>query len=477
MKRVLIGFILTAAISGQSFSQFPEDALRFAMPGVGVGARSLGMGNAYTGVANDYSAIYWNPAGLVQLEHGEFSIGLSNLNYKNSSSFLAASQDYSLNSTNLNAIGLVYPVPTRRGSLAIAFGYTRQSDFTTGVSFQGFNPGSSIIQTYARNGAPYPSDLSGNLAYQLYLANIDTVTGRFISPINGRLTQLGTVIEGAGLNNWSISAGVDIARNLSVGATLTFLSGSYKYDRNYKEQDNANTYSAIPYDFDQLVIDDNIQSEITGVSGKIGLLYRDPGRFRFGITVKTPTSLQVDETFSTSARSHFDNVDANGNQDYGPFDSPGSAKYDVLTPWVFGAGASVIIRDLMLSGDVEYTDWTQLEFRNANADVIAENKTIKTLFVATANLRAGAEYDFHNAGVRLRGGFIYHTSPFKNDPSSFDQKYITAGVGVLLGGTSMMDFAYARGWSKTYRTNYDASSRVDEKVTTNTFMLTFSYRF
>ena len=475
MKKILMGLILAVGFSGQSFAQFPEDALRFATPGVGVGARSLGMGNAYTGVANDYSALYWNPAGLAQSEHGEFSIGLSNLNYKNTSTFFLTNQDYSLNSTNLNAIGLVYPVAVRRGSLAIAFGYSRQSDFTTGVSFQGFNPGSSIIQTYARDGAAAPSDLSGNLAYQLYLANLDSVTGRFQSPITGRLTQVGTVIEGSGLNNWSIGAGIDIARNLSAGLTVTFLSGTYKYDRTYKEQDKANIYAVIPYDFNELTIEDNIRSDITGVNGKLGILYRDPGHFRFGITVKTPTSFQVEETFSTSARSHFDNVDATGNQDYGPFDSPGSDKYDVVTPWVFGAGASVILRDLMLSGDVEYTDWTQLEFRNANADVIAENTTIKNLFVATANLRAGAEYDLQS--VRLRGGFIYNTSPFKGDPTSFDQKFVTAGIGVLLGESSMMDLAYARGWWNTFRTNYDATSRVDEKVTTNTFMLTFSYRF
>ena len=44
------------------------------------------------------------------------------------------------------------------------------------MSFTGFNPNSSIIQTYARNGAQYPSDISDNIAYQLYLADIDTVT-------------------------------------------------------------------------------------------------------------------------------------------------------------------------------------------------------------------------------------------------------------------------------------------------------------
>jgi opacity protein-like surface antigen len=39
----------------------------------GVGARTIGMGGAYTAVANDLSAIYWNPAGLALLRTNEAS--------------------------------------------------------------------------------------------------------------------------------------------------------------------------------------------------------------------------------------------------------------------------------------------------------------------------------------------------------------------------------------------------------------------
>lgn len=38
---------------------------------IGVGARSIGMGGAYTAVANDLSAMYWNPAGLSRLTANE----------------------------------------------------------------------------------------------------------------------------------------------------------------------------------------------------------------------------------------------------------------------------------------------------------------------------------------------------------------------------------------------------------------------
>src|SRR5512141_2601024 len=89
-------------------AQYKEDALRLGIQGYGVGARALGMGNAYTGVASDYSALFWNPAGLAQLRYGEFSFGLSYLNNKDNSTFFGQSDSYSSSATNLNALGLVF---------------------------------------------------------------------------------------------------------------------------------------------------------------------------------------------------------------------------------------------------------------------------------------------------------------------------------------------------------------------------------
>lgn len=480
----MVGFAAAVAVmTSQGLGQFPEDALRLATPGIGVGARSLGMGNAFTGVASDYSALYWNPAGLAQMQNGEFSLGLSHLNYEDQGTFFDSQQSYSINATHLNALGVVLPVPVRKGNLVFALGYNRQSEFSTGLLFEGFNPVSSIVQTYAENGRSAPADPAGNIAWELYLA--DTASGLWNSPILNRVTQLGKVLEEGGINNWSAGGAIDIAKDLSVGVTVTYLSGSYKYDRNYQEQDNRHIY-ARPYDFKELTIDDYVESEITGVNAKIGLLYKVPERFRLGLTVKTPTSYDISEDFNTTAKTVFYTADDQGNFEYGPLDNPGSGKYDVNTPWVLGAGASVILRDLMLSGDVEYTDWTQLEFKNATPEVLALNRDIKDIFRATLNLRGGLEYDLKDYGLRLRGGFIFNPSPYNGDPSSFDQKYVTAGLGILLGETSMLDLAFARGWWQTFRVNYGSTasdpgygstSRVDEKITTNNFMLTFSTRF
>lgn len=53
---------------------------------IGVGARSAAMGEAFAGVADDVSALYWNPAGLARLENREMTfshnIWLEDTNYE-----------------------------------------------------------------------------------------------------------------------------------------------------------------------------------------------------------------------------------------------------------------------------------------------------------------------------------------------------------------------------------------------------------
>ena len=459
-------------------AQFPEDALRFSTPGFGVGSRALGMGNAYTGVANDFSAIYWNPAGLAQAQMDEFTFGVSYLYNIDTSRFFGAQESYSTGAFNINTFGIVHKIPTRRGSFVVALGYHRQNSFASGLSFNGFNPNSSIIQTSARNGAYYPDDLTDNIAYQLYLADIDTLNGRFISPITNRVTQGATVVEGGGLNNWSIAGAMDVARDLSLGVTLTYVAGSYRYDRNYEETDPAGIHNQYPFNFQRLTIDEYIESDISGVNATFGMLFRIPGRFRLGVAIKAPTAFSVKENFGTSARSYFDDGDIMPAGS--PFETKSTGTYDISSPWVFSGGMSLIINNLVLAADVEYTDWRELEFVRANPEVMAQNEEIRKLFRETANLRGGVEYDLFGLGIRFRGGFIYNPSPYQGDPESYDRKTITGGLGIMLGGSAMLDLAYARGWYETFRYNYiqgDIVSRTDEKITTNTFLATFSYRF
>src|SRR5687767_4320158 len=61
---------------------------------MGAGARAAAMGNAFTAVADDVTATYWNPAGLGQIKNAQMSLmqnaGLIDTQYQ----YLAAAAPY-----------------------------------------------------------------------------------------------------------------------------------------------------------------------------------------------------------------------------------------------------------------------------------------------------------------------------------------------------------------------------------------------
>lgn len=77
MKRSLAFIILLCTALGV-FAQAPKYSNEFLA--IGVGARSLGMANAQTGIVNDVTAAYWNPAGLA-LQQNDMQIGLMHNEY------------------------------------------------------------------------------------------------------------------------------------------------------------------------------------------------------------------------------------------------------------------------------------------------------------------------------------------------------------------------------------------------------------
>ncbi|MBI2788188.1 MAG: PorV/PorQ family protein [Elusimicrobia bacterium] len=75
---------------------------------IGVGGRALGMGGAYTALADDANALYWNPSGLSKLEKRE----------------VTASHAEMFESTRLDF--LAYAHPTSQGTFAAGLTYLSQ---------------------------------------------------------------------------------------------------------------------------------------------------------------------------------------------------------------------------------------------------------------------------------------------------------------------------------------------------------------
>lgn len=99
MKRIILSLVVLTVSVANVFAG-SVDALPFLR--MGVSARAMGMGSAFTGIASDTSASYYNPAGLAQLQTRE--LGLMTTSLSNDRSF------------NWAAFGL----PLGSGGLAVA---------------------------------------------------------------------------------------------------------------------------------------------------------------------------------------------------------------------------------------------------------------------------------------------------------------------------------------------------------------------
>jgi len=484
LGRVIAMVTLATLLGADSLrAQFAEDVLRFSTFNVGIGARSAAMGNTSVGIADDFSSLFTNPAGLTSLRSFEFSVGLSNAGYNNDATFFGMKTNATDRVTNLNNFGLVYPVPTKRGSLSFAFGFARMANFGTTASFSGFNASSSIVESLTPdvnlNGMPADDRkrlLDGNIPFQIFLA--DSFRGRLYPNVTDSVQQYGSVRESGGINSWSFGGAVEISRGLSLGVGISIYSGSYGYDRLFTESDSRNVYRyAAPFDLTRFRYESTINSDLSGYNVLVGLMYRKQGKFKLGLTVRTPTYYKISEDFVDVGNSWFD------NGDHFEARNPGSTSYEIQTPYIFTAGGSIQATDwLLLAGDAELTDWTQMEFNTNNADLVEENRVIRSIFRSTTALRGGAEVTLFDLGIRLRGGIVYNPSPYKDDPSDFDQKYYTAGVGAAIDENVSLTASVAFGMWKTFRDNYylyglDAPSRTSESVGTSLVNVTLTYRF
>jgi len=473
-----------------SYAQFTSDALRLSSSGFGVSARSLGMGNSYTALANDYSSVFWNPAGLGQIQNSEISVNLSHFIFSDKSDYLTQKETFSNSTTNLNAVGFVFPLPTIRGSFVLALGYSQTTNFTTGLKFSGFNSNSSIIQDWAKDGDVFPLREDGyqSLAYQLWLANIDSVFNgtdwnyHFDSPIKKQLQQSGSILEDGGLDRWSISAAVEAAPQLFLGATLNIIRGKYGFIREYREEDTKGSYNLSPFDFEKLSIQETIEEDIGGFDMQLGMLYNFGNHGSFGIKLQTPTLISTEERFRTLRTVKFTTATPN-RQAIETFDEPKLSKpayqtnYDITSPLVMSVGAAYYIGELLLSGSAEFSDWKQLSFSDIPPDLKYLNTEIKDRFQSTLGFRGGAEYQVPKTVFSLRGGFMLLPSPYKGDPSTFSKKYITGGLGALLEDAVAIDIAYALGCWDSFTDAPNKGFTVLEKITTHTVYTTLTYRY
>ena len=394
----------------------------------GIGGRAMGMGGAFIGVADDSTALYWNPAGLSQIKRIEFFGGLSHGKLETDTEYFGNPDSTFTSNTRPNSFAIVLPVPVRRGGLAFAMGVNRVQSFDSRVRFSGLN-----ISTADEDPEFF---------------------GLFIREI---------IEESDGVYSWNCGVAVDVAPGVSLGGSLNFLSGSYKYELSLDANDTEDIDELTSFSYG-----DTIDTNSFGVEGKIGLLARVGKRVRLGMTIDIPLDFSADEYwFQNSYYLYDDGTDES-------FVADGFFPYDISRPVRFGAGiAAAIIPGVIVSADALYTDWTQTEYNEPPSDDVS-NEDFKEDYRDTVQLRFGAEFTIPRSGVRLRVGYLRDPLPYTPEGREIDteRQFITAGIGMMLDRALSLDIAYMRGfWAES-----DAGVIAREQDSNHIFLST-GYRF
>jgi long-subunit fatty acid transport protein len=421
---LLFAVLLIILISSMASGQTTEDAIRIFNNQVGFGTRALGMGGAYLGIAEDYSAVFWNPAGLVQIRRKEFWTGLSHHNLETDVTLNNNLTPNSRNATKFNSLGMVYPVSTKHGKLAFAIGYQKINNFDINQNFT--TTSNSQINRLTFQGLD-PED-----------------PGRRFSFYGDNVNREGQVNYSGSINQVSIASALGLSPNIAIGVTLNFWSGKNELVYNFYQYDAFNVYSTAPADFNRYSQENVSFNDYASFNAKFGTLFNF-GRFiRLGIGIEGPQKFYIkDEHYSEEILS-FDDGGFIELQD--SVSRKTVSEYGLTAPFRLSAGGSISLLWLLLSGSAEYMDWTQ--FRFEDRELLSLNKDFYQKYRPTLKVRTGAELRLPIFDHQVRAGLVYDPTPIKGRSYDFDRKYVSAGYSLLIDKLFKIDLAYMIGFWK-----------------------------
>ena len=427
LMRITIALVLmfTCFVLGDSIGVAQVDEIAIGNT-FGLGARTMGMGGAFLAVADDFTTLYWNPAGLAQIRKFELFGSLSH-SERNIETELDRNRatEADRSKTRPNSIGLVYPLYANRGGFAFALGYNRPQNFDFETTIKGLDTSSNW-----RSSGFQVEEMTTN---------------------------------SGGIGIWSLGAGVFISKNILLGGSIDFWHGSSFYEK-YSEAKDINKIDA---DLESFAYHDTVDREYTGLGGRVGVLAFAGENITLGGTVTLPVNLEVSELWEQQGVDTLDNGEEIVPDDNGY----GSILYDIERPFEFGGGVAVkfLEKRLTLAGDVQFTDWTQTEYDPAPAADAQNN--FSRYYDSTIQIRVGAEYRIPVIETSVRVGYFRDPIPFQDRDIDDDRDFLTIGVGKIFDRIIKIDIAYMRGlWAQS-------SNSLSESQTSDRVFVSASYRY
>jgi len=379
-KMILICFI-AIFLSGMRISPaFTETLVDFASSPnpVGSGARAIGMGGAFIGIADDATAGSWNSGGLAQLETHECSI-VGNYTHLIEDIFpfssLGASGKQTVDNKELNFFSLSSRFKFLERFLVLSLNYQQLYNFNKEWDFpitMKMNQGSRLV------------DFSGEQS--------------FIQ--DGSLSALGLA--------WAVQWN----SNLSFGATLNVWDDDIcnnKWSEKNTLQDCGyftNMFGEdIFFEFEDIAVRDEYTFD--GINFNLGLLYRmEP--LTIGLVYKSPFKADINHT-------HFEENKYTYSEEH------------LKMPASYGIGMSYRFSSrFRISADIYHTQWQKyisIDENGKESSPVTKKSVNQSDVDPTTQIRMGAEYlwidESNYAIVPFRMGLFYDPAPSDGSPDTY----------------------------------------------------------
>ena len=423
----------SAAVSNPSFASSP-------IP-VGAGPRALGMGGAFSAVADDATAATWNPAGMSQLERIELgaSVGWYHRRVEQND---GTGDDASDSEVDLDHASVIVPFHAVGCQQTIALAWQRHFDFGRSVS-----------------------------------ASTHTDDGMVI------VDQLTEVEVDGALAAWLLSYAVELRPGFSFGITVQAwgdaLTGRSQYSRDVRE---TNTIEFFPFPASVATLDEHRETEVQkGYSAVLGLWWQALPELTIAVVVKPTYRLRL----VTDSRSVVttDGIAAAPENDHFTSDFYYPTSGTVGLAWRHGD------RDT-IACDTTWTQWSRYRVSEDGRTTSPVNSFIPYGdFDDGISLRLGYEHllllDEMVAAVRI--GALYEELPGAAPAPSADQPANTHAVidryyGVTAGASLCLDhLLYDLGvqvrQGREVGTGQDAAPDSTADITTVTVRLGLAYQF
>ena len=388
------------------FSSTSAMAGGFRLPEAG--AKAMGMGFAFTAQANDPSAIYFNPAGIMQLEGNNLEVGVTYIK-ANGGTFTGTTPLTGGLSVSETQKDLDFFVPnaffTRRASPNFAYGVGIFAPFGTGQEYE--NRNTSIFRSQ--------------------ITKIDLMT-LVVNP---------TVA-------WKVN------EFLSVGAGIDFMYGKAELARTPVGIDNATGFPANIFNSD-------LEGDGTAWGYNFGVLLTPTKQLKIGVAYRSKFDLEIKDgdvdlsnVFSGNINTPLGPLPPQGPAPIGfggpSFNTTGSATLHI--PATLDLGVAYILDRLTLEVDASWTfwhSWKSLNIDNKDNRAFLPDTSSPKNWDDVVAIYIGGEYRVTDP-LALRLGFRWDPTPVPAETMGpelpdADKLYYCAGAGYKVRNWTF-DLAY-----------------------------------